>query len=391
MEEYRPPEEFEGVGPEEERFILLRWWDRAYDTVIDWLERWQEWREARPQKPVPPAASEEEIARWVALLARPEDPSHGRAVDELVVIGQPAVPILLAALHSDSWVQVFRATEALGLIGDRRAVRHLTRLLRHPNSNVRWGVAEALGRIQSRWARGALRRSAQSDENRTSWGETVAEAAQRAVASIDETWVSRLIHVFQILFYMALCIIVVYAAFYIVRQALEQRASFIPTPTATATATATATNTPTATPLPTFIPIPAVIGDTANVRDRPDTTSETTIMGVLHQGDEVLIHGGRMDSDNTWWYFITLAKINNPTTQSEILETGAYGWVHSSLVEGIESLELAPTVGALETMRAGVATPTPLGSSLDMGTPTPIITATAAPSVTVTVTATVTP
>lgn len=385
MEEYHPPEEYHGAAAEEKRFILLRWWDRIYDTVVDWSERWQEARSARPQKPVPPAASDEEIARWIALLARTEDPTHGRAVDELVVIGRPAVPMLLAALQSDSWIQVFRATESLGLIGDRRAVRHLTRLLRHPNSNVRWGAAEALGRIQSRWARGALRRSAQGDENRTSWGETVSEAAERAVASIDETWVSRLINVFQILFYLALCVLVVYAAFYIVRQALEQRASSIPTPTATAaaTVTSTATPTPTVTPLPTFIPIAGTIRSTANVRDRPDSATGTRI-GSLNQGDEVWIHGGRVDSEGSWWYFITLAKINNPASRSDVLEAGGYGWVHSSLVAGVESPELAPTLGAIETRRAQVATPTPLGSSVDLGTPTPIITTTVAPSVTVT-------
>jgi hypothetical protein len=383
MEEYRSPEEHEDAGTEEQRFILLRWWDRVYDTIADWIERWRESRADRPQKPVPPAPSDEEIARWVALLARPEDPTHGRAVDELVVIGRPAVPMLIAALQSDSWVQAFRAVEALGLIGDRRAVRHLTRLLRHPNSNVRWGAAEALGRLQSRWARGPLRRSAQNDENRTSWGETVSEAAERAVASIDETWVSRLINVFQILFYLALCVLVVYAAFYIVRQALEQRERFVPTPTATATVTATATATPTATPLPTFVPVPATIRDTANVRDRPDSATGARI-AVLHQGDEIWIQGGRVDGDGAWWYFITLAKINNPATLPEALADGTYGWIHSSLVAGVESPELAPTVGAIETMRAQVATPTPLGSSLDLTTPTPILTNTVAPSVTVT-------
>lgn len=382
MEEYRPPEEHEGAGPEDNRFILLRWWDRAYDWAADRIERWQEARSARPRQAVPSAASDEEIARWVTLLARPEDPAHGRAVDELVVIGRPAVPMLIAALQSESWIQSFRATEALGLIGDRRAVRHLSRQLRHPNSNVRWGAAEALGRIQSRWPRGALRRSARNDENRTSWGETVSEAAQRAVASIDETWVSRLINVGQIVFYIALCVLVVYAAFYMVRQTLEQRERMAPTPTATPTATATASPEPTETPQPTAAAILAVVRGTANVRDRPDSATGTRI-GVLHDGDEVWIYGGQVDGEGSWWYLMRLARINNPTTDADTLEAGAYGWIHASLVAGVDSPELAPTVGAIETQRAAIATPTPLGSSLDLATPTPLITTTVAPSATV--------
>lgn len=382
MEEHHGPEEPLEPGGRSSRFILLRWWDALVERVTAWRERWQESHPPREPRPAPPAVTEDEITRWTAILARPEDPAHTRALDELVVIGRPAVPALIGVLQSDIWIQVFRATEALGLIGDSRAVKHLLRLLEHPNSNVRWSAAEALGRIQSRWARGALRRVAQGDESRTSWGETVSEAAERAVASIDDTWVSRVINAVQIVFYLALCVLVVYAAFYIVSQAVEQRARFVPTPTATPTATATATATPTATPLPAFEPILGTIRDTANVRDRPDSATGTRI-GVLHQGDEILIYGGRMDTEGTWWYLIRLSKINNPATVSAVLEAGAYGWIHSSLVAGVESSEVAPTMAALETMRAGVATPTPLGSSLDLPTPTPIITATVAPTSTV--------
>jgi len=120
----------------------------------------------------------------------------------------------------------------------------------------------------------------------------------------------------------------------------------------------------------------------ANVRDRPDSATGTRI-GVLHYGDEVLIYGGRMDPEGTWWYLIRLSKVNNPATQSDVLEGGAYAWIHSSLVAGVASPEMAPTMAALETMRAGVATPTPLGSSLELATPTPLITTTLAPSATV--------
>jgi hypothetical protein len=300
----------------------------------------------------------------------------------LVVIGRAAVPMLVEATRSETWIQAFRAGEALGLIGDHRAVQPLKRLLRHPNSNVRWVAAESLGRLRSRWSRGALHRIAQEDENRTSWGETVAEAAQRAVASIDDTGISRAINVLQILFYLALCLLVVYGAVYMVNQLLDQRVQAVPTPTATVEPTAEATPTATNTPLPAFEPVAGTVsGDVANVRDRPDSATGARI-GVLHFGDEILIYGGRMDVEGAWWYLIRLSKVNNPATQSDVLESGAYGWIYGNLVTGVASPELAPTVAAIETVRAEVATPTPLGSSLDLATPTPL-TSTLAPTVTV--------
>ncbi len=329
---------------------------------------WSKWVEGRPQ-PLP--VDQEEIARWVALLARPDDPAHARALDELVVIGQPAVPALIHALRSDTWIQVFRASEALGLIGSRRAVGPLTRLLGHPNSNVRWGAAEALGRLRSRWARGALRRVAQEDESRTSWGETVSEAAERAVAAVDRTWISRSINALYVLFYLALCAAVVYAAFSILRQGLQQRAAMVvPTVLPTYTPTAKPTPEPTQTPVPDFQPVAAtIINDLARVRDRPEDGA--TIIGNLHYSDEIMIYGGVSDGGDGWWYLIRLVKINNPATAADVLESGAYGWVHSSLVEGVDTLSIGPTVAAVETARAAVATPTPMGSSLDLPTPAP--------------------
>ncbi len=400
MEEY-PEGPERGFEPEERESSLpfRRWWRALQDfwreTVVARLRRTPRGRVAEegrsatalavraPYLPAHPLPDREEIARWVTLLGHPNDPAHSRALDELVVIGQPAVPVLIEALQSETWIQVFRASEALGLIGDRRAVGPLKQLLDHANSNVRWGAAEALGRIQSRWARARLRRVAHEDESRTSWGETVAEAAERAVASIDRTWVSWLINVVQILFYLALCAAVVYGAVWAVRQRLEQRVVEIPTPTPTVTVTVTPSPSPTPTPLPPFVPIPGVISNAvANVRDRPDTATGTVI-GVLHYGDEVLVYGGHFTVQGDWWYLVRLEKINNPETFSEVLENGAYGWVAASLVGGVESPEIAPTMGALETMRAAESTPTPIGSSLDLPTPTAMPTVTITPTVTV--------
>lgn len=365
--------------------VLRRWWNRLGAAWTGWqarLSRWVEGKKARrPKKerqarrPVPPPPSEEEIARWVILLGRPEDPAHGRALDELVVIGRPAVPALIEALYSDHWVQAFRAGQALGLIGDLRAVKHLRRLLNHPNSNVRWGAAEALGRIRSRWARPALRRLL-DDESRTSWGETVGEAAERAIASIDQTWVSRLVNAFGVLFYLALCVAVVYFAFRVVRQEFSHppEPTTEPSPTVVVP-TETPPPTPTSTPVPLFVPIPATINGTAHVRQWPNGP----LIGDLHEGDEILIYAGRL-VEGEWWYLIRLTKVNHPATTSELLLEGRYGWVWSVPVAGVEAPSVLPTVAVIETQRALEATPTEIGNSLELPTPTPSITATVTPT-----------
>jgi hypothetical protein len=346
-----------------------------------WVPSWLRWPFRREKAP---ALEDEQVTRWVALLAHSEDPAHTRALDELVVIGRPAVPALVASLDSETWIQVFRASEALGLIGDRRAARSLMRLLDHPNSNVRWGAAEALGRIRSRWARGRLHRAAQDDESRTSWGEMVAEAAERAVASIDRTMFSRVLTFLQIVVLVAACIGIGYTAYRIISSELADRVvpTAVPTPTETVVFTPTATATPTRTPVPTMEPIAGTITtDSANVQDLPSVESGQVI-ATLHFGDEVWIYRGRVDEVDDLWYLVRLKEIHNPATVSELLEGGAYGWVYSGRVAGVEAPDVAPTVAAVETMLAAEATPTPLGSSLEMTpiVPTPTSTSTPTPT-----------
>lgn len=366
--------------------VLRNWWNRLVAAWTGWrarLGRWVEEKRVRQpvedkeqvRRPVSPPPGEEEIARWVVLLGRPEDPAHGRALDELVVLGRPAVPALIKALYSNNWVQAFRAGQALGLIGDRRAVRHLKRLLHHPNSNVRWGAAEALGRIRSRWARPALRRLL-DDDSRTSWGETVGEATERAIASIDQTWVSHLVNIFGMLFYLALCIAVVYFAYRVIQQEFNRP----PEPTAEPSPTViipTETPLPTATPTPAplFVPIPATVNGTAHVRQWPNGP----LIGDLHGGDEILIYGGRL-IEGEWWYLIRLTKVNHPATTSELLLKGHYGWVWSVPVAGVEAPSVLPTVAVIETQRALEATPTEIGNALELPTPTPLLTATVTPA-----------
>jgi hypothetical protein len=322
--------------------------------------------------------TEEAIAHWVSLLADPEAPGHREAVDVLVGIGRPALPALVQALQSESWLQAFRACEALAAIGDRRAVGPLMRALSHPNSNVRWAAAEALGQLRSRWARGRLRRVARNDETRTSWGEPVAEAAERAIERIDRTPLSLFLSTLEMLLLIGLCGAIVWGAFVFIRQELRQLPrQRTPTPTVTPTATSTPTPTPTPTPLPEFPPIRAVVvAPLANVRDRPDTATGA-IIGVLHETDEVWIHGGRMGAEGKWWYAVTLAEIHNPQSSESagLLQQGARGWIFSELLAGVETLQVAPTVEAIETMRAAAATPTPLETPLPIPTvpssPTP--------------------
>ena len=378
--EQATPDTPAGAAAPADRLILLRWWDRAKGFIRTGWAR----RPRRPRPPRPPLPDQEEIARWVALLAYPEDPAHAQALDELVVIGRPAVPALIQALHSETWIQAFRAAEALGQIGDRRAVRPLKRLLDHPNSNVRWGAAEALGRIRSRWARGRLKRTAQEDESRTSWGEPVSEAAERAIVNIEQTWVSRVVNVLWIFFYLAVCAIIIFFAYGFVRDAAVKLIQSMATPTptvATPQPTATTTPTPTSTPLPAFVPIAGtILSDKANIRDQPDGA----LIDVLNFGDEVLVYGGRMTEDGTWWYLIRLEEIHNPATSRDgPMGQGAYGWIWSVRVGGITAPEIGPTVAAIETMRAAVATPTAIGSSLELPIPTVPPTITVAPTVTV--------
>lgn len=321
--------------------------------------------------------TEAAVAHWVSLLADPDAPGHKEAVDVLVEIGRPAVPALIEALEGDSWLQAFRACEALAAIGDRRAVGALKRALEHPNSNVRWAAAEALGQLQSRLARGRLQRVARNDETRTSWGEPVAEAAERAIERIDRTPLSRLLSVLEALLILALCGAIVWGAFTFIRHELARPpVQRTPTPTITPTATFTPTASPTPTPLPEFPPIRAVVvAPLANVRDRPDTATGA-IIGVLHETDEVWIHGGRIGAEGKWWYAVTLAEIHNPQSSetAQLLQQGAQGWIFSELLAGVETLQIAPTVEAVETLRAGAATPTPVE------TPLPLPTATGAPT-----------
>ncbi len=130
----------------------------------------------------PPNVAPEQIRRLIAALDQPGDALYDHAEDELIALGPQAVPALIAALGEQGpWLRAYRAAEALGQIGDGRASRPLVATLRHPHSNVRWGVVRALAKVGDSRAILALRRVVRQDRGKTSWGESVASAAQVAL------------------------------------------------------------------------------------------------------------------------------------------------------------------------------------------------------------------
>ena len=129
--------------------------------------------EARRARPLRPRSGppREQILALVEALGDSAHPSHATAVDELVAIGQPAVPALCEALAPGKpWLTIYRAAEAAGRIGDGRATGALIQALNHPNSNVRWSAVRALTQIGDMRAVLELRRVAQGDHVRTTGG-----------------------------------------------------------------------------------------------------------------------------------------------------------------------------------------------------------------------------
>src|SRR5689334_1305418 len=121
----------------------------------------------------------ERIATLVAALGDPSHALHQSACDDLVALGDAAVPALNEALSPNRpWLTAYRAAEALGQIGDGRAAGPLLEALRHPNSNVRWSAVRALAVVGDARALLELRRVARDDQGKTSWGESVGGAAQ---------------------------------------------------------------------------------------------------------------------------------------------------------------------------------------------------------------------
>src|SRR5689334_20788357 len=107
------------------------------------------------------------------------------AIRVLGVIGEArALNQLFHALTDDDARIAQRAAVALGKIGDPRAFHPLLTALHHPPPDVRYAVCNPLAHPHIPDAIGPLETLAREDQSATSWGASVAEAANRAAQGI---------------------------------------------------------------------------------------------------------------------------------------------------------------------------------------------------------------
>jgi len=85
-------------------------------------------------------------------------------------VGTPAVgPVIQALMHSDHPVVRMRAAEALGHMGDVRAVEPLIRALADKNTAVQWRALEALVDMGEP-AMASLKRASKDEDADIRWG-----------------------------------------------------------------------------------------------------------------------------------------------------------------------------------------------------------------------------
>ncbi len=296
------------------------------------------------------AALRERITALIAALGDPEHPLHQQAVQELVAVGDAAVPVLNESLGPRRpWLTAYRATEALGQIGDGRATGPLIEALRHPNSNVRWGAVRALAAIGDARALLDLRRVARDDRGKTSWGESVAGAAQSALDQMRSQNVllrgAELIKTAIACVLMLVSLIFAWSVVTSLRTELSSIGLVAVTPIALTTlsetpgassgaggasgaaeATAQPTEQPTAAPTVTPASVAGTVLGTANVRNLPSTNSGTRI-GTVNSGDEIVFLAATSDGG---WYRIRLGE--RYAQNSQIGSSDGTGWVSATLL-----------------------------------------------------------
>lgn len=296
------------------------------------------------------AALREHVTALIAALGEPEHPLHQQAVQELVAVGDAAVPTLNDCLNPRRpWLTAYRATEALGQIGDGRATGPLIEALRHPNSNVRWGAVRALAAIGDARALLDLRRVARDDRGKTSWGESVAGAAQSALDQMRSQNVllrgAELIKTAIACVLMLVSLIFAWSVVTSLRTELSSIGRVAVTPIAlvalsgtpnpdSETGGASGAGVPTEQPIDqptaasTITPV-LVVGTvlgTANVRNLP-SISDGTRIGTVNPGDEVVFLAAVSDGG---WYRIRLGERRAPNSQ--IGSTDGTGWVSATLL-----------------------------------------------------------
>lgn len=321
-------------------------------------------------------SSPERIQALILALGDTEHPDHTSAVNDLVEIGAPAVPALCEALSADSWLTAYRAAETLGYIGDGRATGALIQALHHVNSNVRWSAVRALAQLGDIRALLELRRLAQEDLGRTSWGESVAGTAQSALDQMHtrSVWTQTLelvkTAITSVLLILSLVLAFsVWSAFNNELDRIgvvgggqvaegvippdEENADgsqfAIPLETATLEPVATVAITPTATP------VPLIVGNVlqrSNVRPEPSTDNQPITQLVA--GDEVVFVGQTADGD---WYLVRLSDEYDGPSEIDNPDTDDAAWISQGLVS--EPEEEVPVVDEEGTPLTPTPTTTP--------------------------------
>ena len=121
----------------------------------------------------------------LALAEGDDQAARVEAIRVLGVIGEGhAINQLFHGLADTDPHVAHRAATALGKFGDPRAFHPLLTALRHPSPDVRYAVCNALGHLHIADAIAPLEELATSDSSATSWGASVAAAAQRASQEI---------------------------------------------------------------------------------------------------------------------------------------------------------------------------------------------------------------
>lgn len=306
-------------------------------------------------------APRERIDDLISALGDPQHPYHAGAVDELTAIGPAVVPALSAAIGpSQPWLSVYRAAETAGRIGDGRAANALIGALRHPNSNVRWSVVRALTQVGDVRAAIELRRIAAGDQGRTSWGESVAGAAQSALDEMRRRSVwGQSIELVKTALTAVFMILALTLAFSVVQTVRDELATFgqvipgqtqipqftLPTteptiaPTARPTAVAAPGLAPTAVgeaapsetaatdPFGVAAPLIGTVQQVANVRPQPNT--DNAPIGQVNQGDEVRILAR---SPNGQWLRIELGERRAGASSIDNPDGSGSGWINQALV-----------------------------------------------------------
>jgi hypothetical protein len=300
------------------------------------------------------AALRQRIVMLVGALGDPGHPLHARAVDDLVAIGESAVPSLIEALRThEPWLIAYRATEALGQIGDGRAAGPLVEALRHPNSNVRWGAVRALATVGDARALLELRRVARTDRGKTSWGESVGDTARVVLDQMQSrTLLARVAELVKTAIACVLMLVSLIFAWSVltelrselsqvgrvepapviiappVRTTAPQAVITLPTPALSSTAPPTPP--PTASIPAASSDLTGVVVTSGNVRATPARLPENVI-GSVAAGDTLIFLGVTPDGA---WYRV---RLGSPTAaSSQIRSVDGSGWVSASLVTAPE-------------------------------------------------------